>query len=1075
MRSVIFSRIFACCSSFAVATGLAATAQATAEPSDEGLALERDPYIVVTDGIDLNTPPPGGALDNLVDITGVGQVVTDAGGGFVGLCSGTLINPRTAIFAAHCVNDQPAEDYGAASGGTAISFGLSAYNLPAVRRWLGLDGGTLHATDTGVALYNVEQVWYDERSLPTGFLEGDVALATLDTHADDVPTWTMLFSPLTEETHAILNGYGARGFGSVGATLGIDWRRRVAENMISVMGSLDDVDEWLFGPGDYGLPQTLYQTDFDSPGGPGDPNYGILGAGFDFDVFNGPALPREGTTAGGDSGGPLIADEAFDKPVVVGVLSGGSRYFAAQPFSAYGTTSFYQPLFLFWESIVANNPYAYASAKRGHANWNSRSHWVQDMDPNYAIGVEGERVNALPGFEEPGVTGETPKFGEVCFIDDCTDLAKESVPLAGGSPNSVYVPGGPGTTNFVPDNVVANPAAGVKARYYEVTLAAPGMTTLTDAKTIDRLNIAGLGYLRIGGAGDLVVWGDYTQTGGYLELDGRIATGEAFLGAGIIQGGGLFDPTYLTVLSGGVMPGEADRPGTLTIAGDVILSSRATTVFNIERTRADMLNIEGDSDNAGAISLGGLAFFVPGKFGSPAYGRKYTIVDAEGGIENTFDATHWLGLGVLYPDLIYSAETVVAEMKALSFRTYLSRAGVSDTYALAFGNAFDALRATNYTELAGVFETIDMMGVAELASTFGRNSAALAGDLAVSDERQNAFMRRLVSDRLGVMGQGSTRGTLRLLGSEADLGAVNVARSSASQLSFAQSYRPRNATGVTLPDHVSGFLSTGYRRLNDAGRTAGARDESGTWHMAVGIEVALDDRNAIGSAFGHSRGERQVSGTLARIATTHAAFYASHQLGAGAYVGGQLSMARSGLDTEGATPVAGAGLSLDSRATSYSGEAELGYNHRMGGLTLTPRSRLEYSSYAVKGFQDRHSPLTMAVDGIERAGLDWRLGARLSGSAPLGRTSGWTAQPEMQLDYVRRLSGNDTRIDLSLLGGNALGVSIPVALHDGSYGELRGGLTLTDGRLSFGAAIEKQVGQDLYRDDRGMVSVSYAF
>jgi subtilase-type serine protease len=68
------------------------------------------PTIFVRDDISLTTPPPTGSFDSLVDITGVGQVVVrpDQAGFVLGLCTGTLINPRTVIFAAHCVNDQAA-------------------------------------------------------------------------------------------------------------------------------------------------------------------------------------------------------------------------------------------------------------------------------------------------------------------------------------------------------------------------------------------------------------------------------------------------------------------------------------------------------------------------------------------------------------------------------------------------------------------------------------------------------------------------------------------------------------------------------------------------------------------------------------------------------------------------------------------------------------------------------------------------------------------------------------------------------------------------------------------------------
>lgn len=1083
MKSATFLRFCACASSLALGVGLATGANASNGSGDSHFVIEDGSYVVVTDAVDLDTPPPGGAFDNEVDVTGVGQMVTqpDRAVLSVGLCTGTLINPRTVIFAAHCVNDAPAAAYGAASDGIPISFGFSADNLPALRSWLGLTGNTPYATDTALNIYNVEQVWYDPRSLALGpslsFLEADIAIATLDTHADGIPTWALLFSPLTEETHAIINGYGARGVGADGANLGIDYRRRVAENMLSVLGSLDDRDEWLFGSPS-GLPQNLYMLDFDSPGGVTDPDYGFLGNGFDFDLFDGPALPREGTTAGGDSGGPLIVDQEFDRPVVVGVLSGGSRFFGAQPFSSYGSQSFYQPLFMFWESIVANNPYVYASAKAGSGNWNNPNRWVQDMDPNYTIAVGGELVNALPGFAEPGVTGETPQFGNICFLDECEDQANKSVALAGGAPNSVFVPGGPGSTGFVPDNIVADPSAGVKARYYEVTLGKLGTTSLTDAKTIDRLNIEGLAHLRIRQNGDLKVWGDYTQMGGILEIEagGQIATGEAFLGKGILKGSGLFDPTYLTNVSGTIAPGELLSAGKLTIAGDVILSSDSLTLLNLERNKSDLLSVIADADNTGAISLGGLAYMLPGSFSLPRYGKQYTIIEAEGGVQNTFDATYWLGLGILYPELIYSANNVVAKMRAGLFSRFFANAGIADKYALAFGNSFDALRATNYADLDDVFGMIDVMDVAELATTFRYNSAAMASDLAISDERQNGFVRRLVSDRLGLMGQRGTGGTMRVIGDASAFGiGQNMHLGSASQLSFAQSYKPQDMAGASLPDHVSGFVYAGYRRLNDTGATVGARDESGTWHMAMGLELAVDDRSALGTAFGYSRGERQIGGTVAQVVTSHAALYGSHQLGGGAYVGGQVSMAHSSLDAASGASFGGTGFALDSRASNYAGVVELGYNHAMGDLTLTPRTRLEYSSYAIAGFQDRQSRLAMNVDGIDRAGFDWRAGFRLSGNAKLGRAGTWTVQPEMQFDYVQRLSGNETRIDLRFLEADTLDISLPVALHDGEYGELRGGLTITDGRFSFGAALETQFGQDFYRDERGVVSVSFAF
>ena len=76
-------------------------------------------------------------VDTDDEFAGVGQFFSNSGidgDTGLGLCTGTLINPRTVLFAAHCVNSVPATAY---NDGTRISsFGFNVDNLPAVREWL---------------------------------------------------------------------------------------------------------------------------------------------------------------------------------------------------------------------------------------------------------------------------------------------------------------------------------------------------------------------------------------------------------------------------------------------------------------------------------------------------------------------------------------------------------------------------------------------------------------------------------------------------------------------------------------------------------------------------------------------------------------------------------------------------------------------------------------------------------------------------------------------------------------------------------------------------------------------------
>lgn len=250
---------------------VSATAASAADVPDFAPVLEAqgghvavaapDPRIVIAD-----PGTPTTALDP-VDVNGVGQMVIDIGGGFLGLCTATLINPRTVVFAAHCVNDEAATDYGAASGGTPIGFGFSNSNINGIIDWY-FAGPNQHQSNAAAAFYNSNHVAYNDRSLEpnaASFLYADVAVASLDTPAAGVPTWALLFSPLpavdatAEGTgyHVAITGYGNNGSGTSGSIGGIDFRRRSADNMLGALASLDDFEGFLFGGSGGGAPLRL--------------------------------------------------------------------------------------------------------------------------------------------------------------------------------------------------------------------------------------------------------------------------------------------------------------------------------------------------------------------------------------------------------------------------------------------------------------------------------------------------------------------------------------------------------------------------------------------------------------------------------------------------------------------------------------------------------------------------------------------------------------------------------------------------------------------------------------------------
>ncbi|WP_417469487.1 autotransporter domain-containing protein [Maricaulis sp.] len=741
-------------------------------------------------------------LDTATDVTGVGMFFRNDG--FV--CTGTLINPRTVIFAAHCVNDRPASDYGSDSA-IAAAFSFGADSLPGFLSWI----NNAFASDPDLAVFNINQVIYNLDSVARpegfGFLEGDVALSVLDTPASEVPTWALLFSALpaptayTQETgsgyHVNLSGYGRSGVAADGATIGIDWRRRAAENFIGALSSFDERNTFLFGDPFGDLPQNLYRLDFDDP---------TRTNPYDFDIYRGDAADNEGITAGGDSGGPLILDAAnnpgFEEDLVIGVLSGGSRFFGPQQFSSYGTESFYQPLYLFWDWIVANSPYRYVAAAEGDGAWEDASHWLTEIDPAFRIiDASGNVVNGLPGNPGVGVAGTDPSWGETCFApggvsgptNDCVTLEDGDVhpydgaaPSVAGDSNSIGalgagIPGAdagltvedapqngtgtlalvdgeytsdplpaatlenglPGATGFVPDNIDPNSGLGINARYYDVNLSAAGTTTLDSTVEIDVLTISGAAAgLDIGAAGDLTSLTEIMHQAGSVNVDGTLTTyGDYLLMSGLLTGTGTVNTPYLTNILGLIAPGDLGTVGTLTIDGSAVLASASGLAIEIGDGVNDRLVVTGDASLGGTVLLSPVAGYLP------RFGDSYTFLTAAS-ITGTFGSVYDLP-GVLNPVLSYSATSASVEIEAQNFNT---QATFTNNFQTALAGALDGGRAGSYDDLAGVYGFLDLLEGDDLTTALDSLSPYEAVMFDRSVRTHSDVLGRALREQIGSLG-----------------------------------------------------------------------------------------------------------------------------------------------------------------------------------------------------------------------------------------------------------------------------------------------------------------------------------
>ena len=330
-----------------------------------------------------------------------------------------LINPST-VFYSDCVT-QSATDYNDDQVRSVVSYNFDAlrvgqagqFRAPQTRRWAYNINGSLRVRSLQNPQHKASS--------------SDIALASLDTPAAGIPTWALLFStlPAPEAIDPVrgtgyqvdIVGYGRTGNAFDGAIDDVDFRRRAAENMLGGFLSNDDLDGALFGPREPVLPQNLYFIDFDSQ------DRSVFS---DLNLLRDDALPNEGETAGGDSGGPLILGAAnntlSDEDLIIGVLSGGGNLIG--PPSSLGGLSFYQPLSLYWQYIVETNPYRYVGAQAGNGNWEDPEHWVSLLDPMYrVIDSSGAVVNGVPTTPELGLGGTDGDFAQcVWFESDSTDV-----------------------------------------------------------------------------------------------------------------------------------------------------------------------------------------------------------------------------------------------------------------------------------------------------------------------------------------------------------------------------------------------------------------------------------------------------------------------------------------------------------------------------------------------------------------------------------------------------------------------------------------------------------------------------
>ena len=475
--------------------------------------------------------------------------------------------------------------------------------------------------------------------------------------------------------------------------------------------------------------------------------------------------------------------------------------------------------------------------------------------------------------------------------------------------------------------------------------------------------------------------GPTTISGGALSVNGSIASSSLLsVNGGTIGGTGTLPTTQIT--GGTLAPGNSI--GTITVQGNLALSTASTYLVEVALANADRTNVTGTASVAGTVHVVAA--------GSLAPNTTHTILNAAGGVTGTFsNLTTSFTSAFLTPTLGYDVNNVFLTLQqTASFasvaQTPNQRATAGGVASLGAGNSiFDAVMLSSAPQARQAFDALS-----------GEIHPSAAGVM-LDDSR---YVRDAVIGRTR-QSFGGDSGPLAALGAAMPtLAYADPAHALAYAGKRPAFKAPPAAAIIPNPYALAAWAQAigGFGRADGDGNAAGLRRNAGGFFS--GMDVTIDRMWRFGAAAGYTHSALNVSArsSSAAIDNYHVAVYGGGQFGAwalrggGAFTAHQLDVSRFAV-----FPALINALKTDHSARTAQVFGEIGYGFVVGRTAAEPFASVAYVNLDTGGFTETGGAAALTARGQTLEATFTTLGLRAAmvlamtdwGTVTARATAGW--------------------------------------------------------------------------------------